>query len=270
MKHLILGTAGHVDHGKTTLVKALTGVDTDRLPEEKARGMTIELGFTHLELPSGITLGLVDMPGHEKFIKHMAAGAGGVDIALLVVAADEGIMRQTQEHLEILELLGIDKAVVAITKSDLADAEWLDMVQEEIASRLAGTRLAGSSIVSVSAITGSGIDELVTELDKAAANAAERDKEPASRIYIDRVFTMTGHGTVITGTLLGGAIEQEDKLQLLPSGSIVRVKHIEVHDKPALKAERGQRAALTSQGPTRMRSKGAWRWQAPAGLSRPG
>ncbi|HOG52759.1 MAG TPA: GTP-binding protein, partial [Bacillota bacterium] len=161
MKHLILGTAGHVDHGKTSLVKALTGVDTDRLPEEKARGMTIELGFTHLDLPSGIVLGVVDMPGHEKFIKHMAAGAGGVDIALLVIAADEGIMQQTEEHLEILGLLGIKQGIVALTKSDLVDDEWLAMVEEEVKERLKGTSLSGAPVIPVSSVTGAGIESLM-------------------------------------------------------------------------------------------------------------
>ena len=248
MKHLILGTAGHVDHGKTTLVKALTGVDTDRLPEEKARGMTIELGFASLKLPSGMILGVVDMPGHERFIKHMAAGAGGVDIALLVIAADEGIMRQTEEHLEILELLGISEAVVALTKSDLADEEWLLMVREDIESRLAGTRLAASAIVEVSALTGSGLDVLLMELDKAAARADGRAGEPASRIYIDRAFTITGHGTVVTGTLLGGNVAEGDKLELLPSMKQVRVKQAEVHDARTQLAERGQRVALNLAG----------------------
>lgn len=244
MKHLILGTAGHVDHGKTTLVKALTGIDTDRLPEEKARGMTIELGFASLKLPSGTVLGVVDMPGHERFIKHMAAGAGGVDIALLVIAADEGIMRQTEEHLEILELLGIGEAVVAITKSDLADEEWLLMVREDIEARLSGTSLAGSAIVEVSATTGSGLKELVFELGKAAERAEGRPDEPASRLYIDRAFTITGHGTVVTGTLLGGSIAEGDKLELLPSMKQVRVKQAEVHDARAQVAEKGQRVAL--------------------------
>ncbi len=248
MKHLILGTAGHVDHGKTTLVKALTGVDTDRLPEEKARGMTIELGFASLKLPSGTVMGVVDMPGHERFIKHMAAGAGGVDIALLVIAADEGIMRQTEEHLEILELLGISEAVVAITKSDLVDEEWLLMVREDIESRLIGTPLAAAAIVEVSALTGSGMDALLSELDKAAGKAAGRLSEPASRLYIDRVFTITGHGTVVTGTLLGGSIAEGDRLELLPSMKQVRVKQVEVHDAKTREAEKGQRVALNLAG----------------------
>ncbi len=248
MKHLILGTAGHVDHGKTTLVKALTGVDTDRLPEEKARGMTIELGFASLKLPSGTVLGVVDMPGHERFIKHMAAGAGGVDIALLVIAADEGIMRQTEEHLEILELLGIKEAVVALTKSDLVDEEWLLMVREDIQDRLSGTPLAASAIIEVSAMTGSGLDALLSELDNAAQRAAGRAAEPASRLYIDRAFTITGHGTVVTGTLLGGSVSEGDKLELLPSMKQVRVKQAEVHDERTQVAEKGQRVALNLAG----------------------
>lgn len=248
MKHLILGTAGHVDHGKTSLVKALTGVDTDRLPEEKARGMTIELGFTHLDLPSGIVLGVVDMPGHEKFIKHMAAGAGGVDIALLVIAADEGIMQQTEEHLEILELLGIGKGVVALTKSDLVDGEWIAMVEEEVKERLKGTALAGSPIVAVSSVSGNGLDELRSALDAAAGLALERKSEPASRLYIDRSFVLTGQGTVVTGTLLGGSIKEGDKLELLPSAIQVKVKKVEVHDMPVQIAERGQRVALNLTG----------------------
>ncbi|HNZ08578.1 MAG TPA: selenocysteine-specific translation elongation factor [Bacillota bacterium] len=251
MKHLILGTAGHVDHGKTSLIRALTGTDTDRLPEEKARGMTIELGFTHLTLPSGLVLGVVDMPGHEKFIKHMAAGAGGVDIALLVIAADEGIMRQTEEHLEILELLGICRGVVAVTKADLVEKDWLEMVEEEIRDRLQSTRLSSAPIVPVSSVTGAGIKELVARLDEVASEALERVKEPASRLYVDRCFSMTGQGTVVTGTLLGGPIAEGDRLELLPPGKTVRVKKVEVHDEQVHKAYRGQRVAMNLAGTDR-------------------
>ncbi|HOS49813.1 MAG TPA: selenocysteine-specific translation elongation factor [Bacillota bacterium] len=251
MKHLILGTAGHVDHGKTSLIRALTGTDTDRLPEEKARGMTIELGFTHLTLPSGLVLGVVDMPGHEKFIKHMAAGAGGVDIALLVIAADEGIMRQTEEHLEILELLGICRGVVAVTKADLVEKDWLEMVEEEIRDRLQSTRLSSAPIVPVSSVTGAGIKELVARLDEVASEALERVKEPASRLYVDRCFSMTGQGTVVTGTLLGGPIAEGDRLELLPPGKTVRVKKVEVHDEQVQKAYRGQRVAMNLAGTDR-------------------
>ena len=248
MKHLILGTAGHVDHGKTSLVKALTGVDTDRLPEEKARGMTIELGFTHLDLPSGIVLGVVDMPGHEKFIKHMAAGAGGVDIALLVIAADEGIMQQTEEHLEILGLLGIKQGIVALTKSDLVDDEWLAMVEEEVKERLKGTSLSGAPVIPVSSVTGAGIESLMSALETAASQAAERKAEPACRLYIDRAFVLTGQGTVVTGTLLGGNIREGDRLELLPAAVQVKAKKVEVHDKPVQIAERGQRVAFNLTG----------------------
>lgn len=248
MKHLILGTAGHVDHGKTSLIKALTGTDTDRLPEEKARGMTIELGFTHLALPSGLVLGVVDMPGHEKFIKHMAAGAGGVDVALLVVAADEGIMRQTEEHLEILELLGISKGVVAVTKADLVEKDWLEMVVEEVRGRLEGTSLEAAPIVPVSSVTGEGVAKLAAELDAVSSKARERSAEPASRLYVDRSFSMTGQGTVVTGTLLGGPVAEGDRLELLPPGRTVRVKKVEVHDEQVPQAVRGQRVALNLAG----------------------
>ena len=251
MRHAVIGTAGHVDHGKTTLIRALTGVNTDRLRQEQERGLTIELGFAPLTLPSGRTAGVVDVPGHERFIKNMLAGATGVDVALLVVAADEGVMPQTDEHLDILNLLGVRHGVVAVTKADMVEAEWLELVAEDVRDRLAGTLLAGAAIVPVSAVTGQGLDELLRELDlaldrTAATSAAERWS--STRLPIDRVFAISGHGTVVTGTLIGGSIKPGDRLELLPAGRSVRVRQVQVHDKPVDAAERGQRVALNLAG----------------------
>jgi len=251
MRHAVIGTAGHVDHGKTTLIRALTGVNTDRLRQEQERGLTIELGFAPLTLPSGRIAGVVDVPGHERFIKNMLAGATGVDVALLVVAADEGVMPQTDEHLDILNLLGVRHGVVAVTKADMVEAEWLELVAEDVRDRLAGTLLAGAAIVPVSAVTGQGLDELLRELDlaldrTAATSAAERWS--STRLPIDRVFAISGHGTVVTGTLIGGSIKPGDRLELLPAGRSVRVRQVQVHDKPVDAAERGQRVALNLAG----------------------
>ena len=207
MRHVIIGTAGHVDHGKTTLVKALTGVNTDRLKAEQERGLTIELGFAPLTLPSGVRAGVVDVPGHERFVGNMLAGATGIDVALLVVAADEGVMPQTREHLDILNLLGTEVGVVALTKADIVDEDWLELAMEDVREQLASTRLSGAPIVPVSAVTGQGLDRLVEELVAAVARGAQRsvgleEWNCASR-PIDRVFTIAGHGTVVTGTLVG-------------------------------------------------------------------
>src|SRR6478609_5363706 len=202
---VILGTAGHIDHGKTTLVRALTGVDTDRLPEEKKRGITIELGFAPLVLPGIGTAGVVDVPGHEAFVRTMLAGATGVDLALLVVAADEGMMPQTREHLAILSLLGVDAGVVALTKSDLVDADWLALVEEDVQSALATTALADAAIVPVSATTGAGLDALKSALATAARLIPTRAADDLFRLPIDRAFTVKGTGTVVTGTVWSGA-----------------------------------------------------------------
>ena len=248
MKHLILGTAGHIDHGKTSLVRALTGIDTDRLPEEKARGITIELGFAHLELPGGIVLGIVDVPGHERFIRAMVAGVGGMDLVVLVIAADEGIMPQTREHLEICQLLGVKKGLVAVTKSDLVDPDWLDLVIEEVRDYLAESFLSDAPIVPVSAKTGAGLDELKKSMGVLATEAGERRADGPFRLPVDRVFTIAGFGTVVTGTLLSGAVSVGDEVELLPSGITSRVRGVQTHGKKAESATAGQRLAVNLQG----------------------
>ena len=207
MKHVIIGTAGHVDHGKTALIKALTGIETDRLAEEKKRGITIELGFAHIEWPDGTQAGIVDVPGHEKFIKNMLAGAGGIDLAMLVVAADEGFMPQTVEHLNILTLLGIKDGLIVITKKDMVDEEWLDMIKQDVKERAKGTFLEGKPIMCVSAYTGEGIAELKEELYKLVSKAGEKNMRAAFRLPIDRVFSVDGFGTVVTGTLIEGSMK---------------------------------------------------------------
>ena len=215
MKHIVIGTAGHVDHGKTELVKALTGIDTDRLKEEKQRGISIELGFAHLRLPSARTASIVDVPGHEKFIKNMLAGACGIDIVILVIAADEGIMPQTVEHLEILDLLNIKKGIVALTKIDLVNSEWLEMVIDDVKSFLRGTAFEKAPIVPVSAVTKKGIDILLKKIDK-MSNDVSRTESVFLYMPIDRVFSVTGFGTVVTGTLLSGEISLGDEVEILP------------------------------------------------------
>ncbi|NLM63817.1 MAG: selenocysteine-specific translation elongation factor [Firmicutes bacterium] len=252
MRHVIIGTAGHVDHGKTTLVKALTGVNTDRLKAEQERGLTIELGFAPLTLPSGVRAGVVDVPGHERFVGNMLAGATGIDVALLVVAADEGVMPQTREHLDILNLLGTEVGVVALTKADIVDEDWLELAMEDVREQLASTRLSGAPIVPVSAVTGQGLDRLVEELDAAVARAAQmsegQEEWNCARLPIDRVFTIAGHGTVVTGTLVGGSVRPGDRLELLPVGKPVRVRGVQVHGVTVPEAFRGQRVALNLAG----------------------
>ncbi len=248
MKHLILGTAGHIDHGKTSLVKALTGTDTDRLKEEKARGITIELGFAHLELPGGITFGVVDVPGHEKFVRAMVAGVAGMDLVMLVIAADEGIMPQTREHLDILRLLGVHTGLVALTKCDLVEPDWLPLVQEEVREFVTGTFLEGGPIIPVSSKTGAGLDELRNALLLLAEGAAEKKRDGAFRLPVDRVFTVAGFGTVVTGTLLAGEIRVGDDLELLPKGITGRVRGIQAHGARAEVGRAGQRLAVNLQG----------------------
>lgn len=247
-KHLILGTAGHVDHGKTTLIKAMTGINTDRLKEEQERGLTIDLGFAHLRLPSGRQVGIVDVPGHEKFLKNMLAGASGVDIALLVVAADEGVMPQTTEHLEILELLETRQGVVALTKSDMVEEEWLEIVEDDLSRALASTFLREAKIVRVSGTTGVGIDELVREIDRLAGAAVQRSSEGPFRLPVDRVFTMTGFGTVVTGTLVSGAVKVGDPVTVLPQGMETRVRQLQVHGRKQDAALAGSRVAVNLVG----------------------
>lgn len=248
MKHLILGTAGHIDHGKTSLVKALTGTDTDRLKEEKARGITIELGFAHLQLPGGIEFGVVDVPGHEKFVRAMVAGVAGMDLVMLVIAADEGIMPQTREHLDILRLLGVHTGLVALTKSDMVEPDWLPLVQEEVREFVAGTFLESAPIIPVSSRTGAGLDELKTELARLAEGAAEKKRDGAFRLPVDRVFTVAGFGTVVTGTLLAGEIRPGDELELLPSRIPGRVRGIQAHGAKTEVGQAGQRLAVNLQG----------------------
>ncbi len=248
MKHLILGTAGHIDHGKTSLVKALTGTDTDRLKEEKARGITIELGFAHLELPGGIQFGVVDVPGHEKFVRAMVAGVAGMDLVMLVIAADEGIMPQTREHLDILRLLGVRCGLVALTKSDMVELDWLPLVQEEVREFVVGTFLETAPIIPVSSKTGAGLDDLKAELALLAEGAAEKKRDGLFRLPVDRVFTVAGFGTVVTGTLLAGEIKIGDEFELLPAGHTGRVRGIQAHGSKTDTGQAGQRLAVNLQG----------------------
>lgn len=245
---LVLGTAGHIDHGKSALVKALTGVDPDRLPAEKERGVTIELGFAELELPGGRRMGVVDVPGHERFVRQMVAGATGVDVVLLVVAADDGVMPQTREHLAIIDLLGIPKGVVALTKSDLADPDWIALVTDDVRELLRGTTIEGSPIVPVSARTGAGLPELLAAIDEVAASAEARRSTLPFRLPVDRVFTIAGAGTVVTGTLWSGSVRRDDSVELLPSGAAARVRSVQVHSRGVEAAHAGQRVALNLAG----------------------
>ncbi|MCL2856773.1 MAG: selenocysteine-specific translation elongation factor [Oscillospiraceae bacterium] len=244
MSGIIIGTAGHVDHGKTALIKALTGIDTDRLKEEKKRGITIDLGFAHLPLASGLTAGVVDVPGHEKFIANMLAGAGGIDLALLVVAADDGVMPQTREHLGILRLLGIPGGVVAITKADLVEPEWLEMVAEDIRQLVAGSFLEGAPIQPVSAHTGQGLDEFRALLSEACKGAQGKAEAGDCRIPVDRVFSVDGFGTVITGTMIEGELREGDEVEVYPSGLRTRVRNLQVHSKDVEMAPAGSRVAV--------------------------
>ena len=248
MKHVIIGTAGHVDHGKTLLVKALTGIDTDRLVEEKKRGITIELGFAHLDFDDGTQAGIVDVPGHEKFIKNMLAGAGGIDLAMLVVAADEGFMPQTVEHLGILSLLGIQDGLVVITKCDMADPEWVEMVKEDVRTHVEGTFLEGKPVFTVSAYTGRGISELRQALKELVQKAAEKNMRTPFRLPIDRVFSVDGFGTVVTGTLIEGSVSNGDMAEILPGGVQARVRNLQVHDRDVETAYAGQRVAINLAG----------------------
>ncbi len=248
MKHVILGTAGHIDHGKTALVKALTGVDTDRLKEEKERGITIELGFTFLDLPSGIRLGIIDVPGHERFVKHMVAGAWGIDIVALVVAADEGVMPQTREHLDICKILNVKKGLIVITKIDLVDSELLELVKEDIRETVKNSFLENSPIVCVSSLTGEGIPQLISTLDHIAIEVEEKSSKGLFRLPIDRVFIMKGFGTVVTGTLISGSISLGENIEILPSYKEGKVRNIHVYNKPVEEARAGQRTALNIQG----------------------
>jgi len=244
---IIVGTAGHIDHGKTVLIRALTGVDTDRLPEEKKRGISIDLGFASFRLPSGRLAGVVDVPGHERFVHNMLAGVHGMDVVLLVVAADDGVMPQTREHLHILDLAGVRNGIIVVTKIDLVDAVWLEMVEEDIRQAVAGTVFADAPMVRVSAFTGEGLDSLVATIDEVASRVGERDASGLVRLPVDRVFTIPGFGTVVTGTLVSGTIRPGDHLTILPRDQRVRVRQVEV-DGPVPAAVAGQRVGVSLVG----------------------
>ena len=247
-KNLIIGTAGHIDHGKTTLIGALTGEDTDRLKEEKERGISIELGFSELDYDDGVQLGIIDVPGHEKFIKNMLAGAGGVDIALLVVDADEGVMAQTREHLAILDLLNIERGIIALTKIDKVEDEWLELVIEDTKDKLEGTFLENEEIIPVSAVENTGIKKLKDKIHKIALNIEEKDLNDNVYYPIDRVFTLSGHGTVITGTLVSGKISVEDELTIYPQKKEVRIRSLQVHNEKVDVVTPGQRVGINIAG----------------------
>lgn len=248
MKQIILGTAGHIDHGKTSLIKAVTGTNTDRLKEEQLRGITIELGFASLDLPSGRHLGIVDVPGHEKFVKNMVAGATGIDMVAMVIAADEGVMPQTREHMEICSLLGIEHGLIALTKIDMIDADWLELVQEDISEFVAGTFLEDKAIVPVSSASGEGIDAFVAALDDLSGRIPERSSSNLFRLPVDRVFTMKGFGTVITGSLLSGKVKIGDNVMIYPSGIPSKVRGMQVHGESVEAAHSGMRTAINFQG----------------------
>lgn len=244
----VVGTGGHIDHGKTALVKALTGVDTDRWEEEKRRGITIDIGFAPLGVGDGLEASVVDVPGHEGFVRNMLAGATGIDVALLVVAADEGIMPQTEEHLAIVELLGVRRGIPVLTKRDLVDPDWLALVQSEVAARLAGSRVRWDPPIATSAVSGAGLDELRAALRAVAHDLAARPEADLFRLPIDRVFAVAGAGTVITGTSWSGSVAVGDSVQLLPLDRTARVRSIEVHDQSAARAVPGRRTALALVG----------------------
>jgi selenocysteine-specific elongation factor len=248
VKQIIFGTAGHIDHGKTSLIKAVTGTNTDRLKEEQKRGITIELGFAALDLPSGRHLGIVDVPGHEKFVKNMVAGATGIDIVAMVIAADEGVMPQTREHMEICTLLGVRYGLVVLTKIDMVDEEWLELVTDDIRDFTRGTFLEESPIVPVSALSGEGIPQFIETLDALCADVPERISSGLLRLPVDRVFSMKGFGTVITGTLISGKVNLGDAIMIYPSQITSKVRGIQVHNQSREVAEAGMRTAINFQG----------------------
>jgi selenocysteine-specific elongation factor len=248
MKHIILGTAGHVDHGKTALIKALTDVDTDRLKEEKERGITIELGFAPLVLEKGQKIGIVDVPGHERFVKNMVAGAGGIDLVVLIIAADEGIMPQTREHLDICELLGIHYGLVALTKTDLVDDDWLTLVTEEVEDFLSGTFLEDAPIIPLSSVTGEGLTNFRSALQTVITSVEERPDSGHFRLPVDRIFTMRGFGTVVTGSLVSGKITTGEAVEIMPSKIRAKIRGIQIHNEQAETVEAGNRTAINLQG----------------------
>ncbi len=244
MKHVIIGTAGHIDHGKTSLVRTLTGRNTDRLEEEQKRGISIDLGFTYFDLPSGLRAGIIDVPGHEKFIKNMLAGVVGIDIVLLVIAADEGVMPQTVEHLNILDLMGVKRGIVVLTKSDMVESEWLKLVEEDVRQALKGTFLENSSILPMSSVSKKGMKEVIAEIDCLAINLEDTKSTRMPRMPIDRVFTVKGFGTVVTGTLLSGSLKIDDEIQIYPNEKKTKIRSIQVHDQSEQEAYAGQRVAI--------------------------
>ena len=245
MKNIIVGTAGHIDHGKTTLIKALTGRNTDRWEEEQRRGITIDLGFTYFDLPCGDRVGIIDVPGHERFINNMVAGVVGMDLVLLVIAADEGIMPQTKEHVDILGLLGIEKSIIVLNKCDLVDEEWLELVEEEVKEELAGTFLEQAPVVKVSAASGEGLEALIEMIEKMTSDeVVEKDVKTIPRLPVDRAFTLSGFGTIITGTLVSGTISREDTLQMYPVGKECKIRSIQVHGQDKERCCAGQRVAI--------------------------
>src|SRR5918993_679801 len=247
MRSIIVGTAGHIDHGKTSLVRALTGVDADRLPEEKRRGITIDLGFAELDLGE-VRVGFVDVPGHERFVKNMLAGAHGVDLVALVVAADEGVMPQTREHFDICRLLGVRAGLVAVTKSDAVEEELLELVRAEVEELVAGSFLEDAPVVALSSLTGAGLEEFKTTLRELSLKAPPRASDSVARLPVDRAFTMRGFGAVVTGTLVAGEIKEGEEMELLPAGERVRVRGVQVHGAAVRAARAGERPAGNPRG----------------------
>lgn len=247
----VVGTAGHIDHGKSTLITALTGIDPDRLAEEKRRGMTIDLGFAHMVLPSGREIGIVDVPGHARFMRNMLAGAHGLDAVMLVVAADEGVMPQTREHLEVVDLLQVRRGIVVLTKADLVDEAWLELVREEVREAIQDTTLAGAEVMPVSAVSGQGLSDLITALDTLLDSAEARLDLGRPRLPVDRVFTMSGFGTVVTGTLVDGSLRVGDELEVVPRGRVVRIRGLQRHNHSVETASPGSRVAVNVIGADR-------------------
>ncbi|TME07996.1 MAG: selenocysteine-specific translation elongation factor, partial [Chloroflexi bacterium] len=244
----VVGTAGHIDHGKSTLITALTGIDPDRLAEEKRRGMTIDLGFAHMTMPSGREIGIVDVPGHARFMRNMLAGAHGLDAVLLVVASDEGVMPQTREHLDVIDLLDVRSGIVVLTKVDLVDGDWLSLVKEEVRAAVKGTSLEKAAMVAVSSVSGEGLPELVATLDAMLETSAARVDSGRPRLPIDRVFTMSGFGTVVTGTLADGSISLGDEMEVVPGGRIVRIRGLQRHNEKVEQVGPGSRVAANLTG----------------------
>lgn len=243
-KNIIVGTAGHIDHGKTTLIRALTGRNTDRLKEEQDRGISIELGFTHFDLTDELRVGIIDVPGHEKFIKNMLSGVCGMDMIVLVVAADEGIMAQTKEHLDILNLIGLKNGIIALTKCDLVDRDWIELVKLDIADEMEGTFLENAKIIEVSSTENTGIDELKEEIKRIVDTLPDKDLSSNPRLYVDRSFSITGFGTVVTGTLISGTFNLDDEILIYPSNKITKIRNLQVHDSNVPTAYAGQRVAI--------------------------